>query len=341
MTIIIALFLSMLIACNSQTSNENSTVTAQESTPTPSAISLTSKKATPVPVTTASGSSATTTEVSTNRVTANSENTSNSSWQDFDDGWLVVTELSQVEYKPDPIWEFLIQLMIEKELSEKLNSSSVPDQLIQEYVQKVEMGLRQGYDFVVKVPPSYSENSTNYPVVLFLHGGIDGSVSNVQGKIKNFFQQQDEPYIAIAPVKNEIDWSPDKIEDVLTIVQENLRIDQSRIYLTGLSMGGRGTYIVASNLQDTFAAIMPLSSHDTPYSYVDLAPELNDIPIWVFHGDADMVSSYDMAVEMVAELEKHNSNVRFTSIEGGRHSGWKEIYNTPEHMQWLLSHTRD
>ena len=112
-------------------------------------------------------------------------------------------------------------------------------------------------------------------------------------------------------------------------------------YLTGLSMGGRGTYIVASNLQDTFAAIMPLSSHDTPYSYVDLAPELNDIPIWVFHGDADMVSSYDMAVEMVAELEKHNSNVRFTSIEGGRHSGWKEIYNTPEHMQWLLSHTRD
>ena len=341
MTLFIALFLSMLIACNSQTSIENSTVTKPELTPTVTPTILAPEKATSTPVTTASITPVTATEISTNIVTENSENTISSTWQDFDNGWLVITELSQVEYKADPIWEFLIQLMIEKELSEKLNNSSISDQLIQEYAQKVEIGLRQGYDFVVKVPPSYSEESMDYPLVLFLHGGIDGSISNVQGRIKNYFQQQEEPYIVIAPVKNEIDWNPKKIKDVLTMAQGSLRIDQSRIYLTGLSMGGRGTYIVAADLQDTFAAIMPLSSHDTPYSYVDLAPKLNDIPMWIFHGDADMVSSYAMAVEMVSVLEKHNSKVRFTSIQGGRHGGWKEIYNTLEHMQWLLSHSSD
>ncbi|MBG93472.1 MAG: hypothetical protein CL792_05765 [Chloroflexi bacterium] len=332
----IASFLSLAIACNSQTSFENSSSVA-ELTPTSSPTSIDTKNINPLPTPTIS----TTMNSPTTPIASKATNLTNSIWQDFNNGWLVEKELSQVEYETDPIWEILIQLMIEKELSEKLNSPSIPDQLIQEYAEKVEVGLRQGYDFVIKIPPSYSESSRNYPLVLFLHGGIDGSISNVQGRIKDFFQQQEEPYIVIAPVKNEIDWNPKKIEDIIIMAQENLRIDQNRIYLTGLSMGGRGTYIVASHLENTFAAIMPLSSHHAPYSYVDLAPELNNIPIWIFHGDTDMVSSYAMAVEMVSALGKYNSKIRFTSIQGGGHGNWKEIYNTPEHIQWLLSHSRN
>jgi len=338
LSLFIALFLTVIVACDSQSSVEKATpTTIPKSISTPPTKNTVTQNLTQ----TSLSSAFATLQSPINPTTQNSESKTSSTWQDFEGEWLIITELSQVEYQPDPIWEFLIQLMIEKELSEKLNNSSIPEQLIQEYVQKIEIGLRQGYDFVVKVPTSYSEKSIDYPLVIFLHGGIDGSTSKVQGRVKDFFQQQEEAYIVIAPVKNEIDWNSKKIEDVLTLVQENLRIDQNRIYLTGLSMGGRGTYIIASDLPDIFAAIMPLSSHDTPYSYVNLAPKLNDISIWVFHGDADIVSSHAMAVEMVEELKKYNSDVRFTSIEGGQHSGWKEIYNTPEHMQWLLSHRRD
>ena len=105
-------------------------------------------------------------------------------------------------------------------------------------------------------------------------------------------------------------------------------------------MGGRGTYIVASDLIDTFAAIMPLSSHHIPYSYLDLAPHLENLPIWIFHGDSDLVSSYPMAVEMAEALSAQNTYARFTTIVDGKHSGWNEIYSNPEILDWLLAQER-
>ena len=89
-------------------------------------------------------------------------------------------------------------------------------------------------------------------------------------------------------------------------VQKNMRIDKDRIYLTGLSMGGRGTYIVAAKLPHYFAALMPLSPHHQPYSYLSLASKVSHLPIWMSHGTADKISSYDMASQMAEELKKEN-----------------------------------
>ena len=103
-------------------------------------------------------------------------------------------------------------------------------------------------------------------------------------------------------------------------------------------MGGRGTYIVAASLPDLFAALMPLSSHHRPYSYLNLAPKVTHLPIWTSHGDQDIISSYNVAAEMVDELEKLGANVIFQTVSGGGHDGWDTIYRNPNTFDWLLSH---
>ena len=121
-------------------------------------------------------------------------------------------------------------------------------------------------------------------------------------------------------------------------------IKNDRIYLTGLSMGGRGTFIVASELPDTFAAIMPLSPHHEPYSYIPLADDVAHLPIWLMHGTIDAISSFDMAAEMAQALEEAGANMEFRTIWGPDseigHWGWRYIYTDPQIMEWVLSWVR-
>ena len=102
----------------------------------------------------------------------------------------------------------------------------------------------------------------------------------------------------LAPIRLEIDWDAKKIFDVIENIKENVNVDETRIYLTGLSMGGRGTFIVAAKHPDTFAALMSLSPHHGPFSYLPLAEKIKDIPIWMSHGNIDKISSYGLAKKM-------------------------------------------
>ena len=114
-------------------------------------------------------------------------------------------------------------------------------------------------------------------------------------------------------------------------------MDPKRIYLTGLSLGGRGTFIVASKLSETFAAIMPLSPHHGPYSYLSLAESVKRIPIWMSHSDVDRISSYDMAKQMEKRLLDLDANILFRTEIGVGHSGWERIYSDSYVINWLLS----
>jgi predicted peptidase len=115
-----------------------------------------------------------------------------------------------------------------------------------------------------------------------------------------------------------------------------LNIDANRIYLTGLSMGGRGTFIVAAELSNTFAAIMPLSPHHTPYSYLSLAEKVSHLPTFLHHSTNDKTSKFSVAEDMFSKLSKINDNVVF-DIGNFGHSGWNKIYSNPKHIEWLLS----
>ena len=147
----------------------------------------------------------------------------------------------------------------------------------------------------------------------------------------------DDPSILVAPIRLEWDWDAKKIQDMIMDIKSNLKIDENRIYLTGLSMGGRGTFIVAAGLPQTFAAIMPLSPHHGPFSYVPLAEKVANIPTWLHHSTNDKTSKFSVAKEMADQLDSINTNFVFNVGDFG-HSGWKEeIYSNPDYIRWLLS----
>ncbi len=196
-----------------------------------------------------------------------------------------------------------------------------------------------GYTYSVKVPAGYNA-SNEYPLFLYLHGQLLDSVFFNNMMTNNFHVPDDDKYIIVRPSKLEPDWDPKKALDVLEDVKANMNVDDDRVYLTGLSMGGRGTFIVAAALPDYFAAIMPLSPHHEPYSYLPLAEDVAHLPVWMSHGTNDSTSSYDMAAQMAENLTNLGAEIEFQTVVGGEHGGWFAIYSDPEIMQWMLSHTR-
>ena len=163
-----------------------------------------------------------------------------------------------------------------------------------------------GYSYVLRFPENFKKNK-KYPLVVFLHGGINSDPRRLNGRVltvNNFFIPENDQYIIASPIKLGIDWSPKKIQDVIADIESQLKIDKKRIYLTGLSMGGRGTFIVAAELPDLFAAIMPLSPHHTPYSYLNLASKVSHLPIFLHHSTNDKTSKFSVAEKMSEEDRK-------------------------------------
>ncbi len=222
----------------------------------------------------------------------------------------------------DPIWG-------DKYVKPNLNfSSCVNDNL----------RWKCGYSYVLKIPDNFKKNK-KYPLVIFLHGGINSTPNSLNRRIKslnNFHVSKDDQYILAAPLKLGIDWSAKKIQDLIEDVKSNLKIDNKRIYLTGLSMGGRGTFIVASKLPEIFAAIMPLSPHHQPYSYLSLSEKISHLPTFLHHSRNDKTSKFSMAESMFNKLLESNDNLKF-DIGSSGHSGWNNIYSNEKIMNWFLS----
>ena len=201
-----------------------------------------------------------------------------------------------------------------------------------------ELRWKCGYSFSLRVPQNFSKNK-KYPLVIYLHGSVQESTRSLSGRkwsMNNFYMSENDEYIIAAPTKIGIDWSPKKIQDLIEDIKRNIKIDSNRIYLTGLSMGGRGTFIVASKLSDTFAAIMPLSPHHRPYSYLQLAEKVNHIPTFMHHSTNDGTSSFSLAKKMFEKLSESNRNIVF-DIKNWDHTGWHRIYRDKEKIEWLLS----
>ena len=196
-----------------------------------------------------------------------------------------------------------------------------------------------GYSYMIDIPKKFRKNK-KYPLVIFLHGAIKSnqkSFSWREDQRKSFYMSEDDQYIIAAPLKLGIDWDPKKVIDIIEDIKKNIKIDENRIYLTGLSMGGRGTFIIAAEYPEIFASILALSPHHTPYSYVSLMSEVKNLPILVSHGNLDTTSSYNIAKEMYEGLKELGAEVTFKPRLGIGHWGWKSFYGNSENINWLLS----
>jgi predicted peptidase len=190
------------------------------------------------------------------------------------------------------------------------------------------------------LPPDY-ENQESWPLLVFLHGagerGNDLEKVKVHGPPKMIAAGKDFPFVVVAPqCEGNGRWHADAVAALTRHVAQTLKIDPRRIYLTGLSMGGFGTWDTAAKHPDLYAAIAPICGGGNP----EQVQRLKGIPAWVFHGARDEVVPLRRSEEMVKALEAVGGNVKLTVYPDAGHDSWTETYNNPELYDWLLSHDR-
>lgn len=200
-------------------------------------------------------------------------------------------------------------------------------------------------NYLLYLPKDYSNSKKDQPLILFLHGagerGDDLELVKIHGIPKIVEKQKDFPFIAISPQCPEENWWPNPwlIESLSALLDEIIskyRVNENRIYLTGLSMGGFGTWHLAETYPDRFAAIAPICGGGMPW----MAPRIKDVPVWVFHGAKDEVVPIEKSKEMVEALKKCGGNVKFSIYPEAGHDSWTETYDNPKLYEWFLEHHR-
>lgn len=213
---------------------------------------------------------------------------------------------------------------------------------------QVEQELKSGdksIPYLLYLPEKYEEKE-KWPVILFLHGRGEsaGPLSIVAkwGPPRLAAAGQPLPYILVSPqCPTNSNWREASQQALLVKLLDHIssqfKADADRVYLTGLSMGGYGSWILAAGHPDRFAAVVPICGGGKPAD----AEKLKNLPIWVFHGTEDTAVPLKRSEEMVAAIkEAGGTNIRFTTLEHIGHNSWEAAYATPELYSWLDKHTR-
>ncbi len=207
---------------------------------------------------------------------------------------------------------------------------------------KKELKVTLSTNYLLYLPKDYFENDSTYPLVLFLHGagerGTDIEKVKTHGIPKLIDQGKEFPFIVVSPQCPENTfWNVDMLIELLDEIQTEYRVDTNRIYVTGLSMGGNGTWSIAIAQPNRFAAIAPVCGWSVPF----LACTIKHLPIWVFHGAKDKVVPIVFSEMMVERLKTCSSDVKFTVYPDATHDAWTETYNNEELYKWLLEQSLD
>jgi predicted peptidase len=206
-------------------------------------------------------------------------------------------------------------------------------------------------NYLLFLPKGYDPKGTKkWPLMLFLHGagerGTDVWKVAVHGPPKQVTSNPDFPFILVSPqCPDDRIWSND---DLLVLLEEMTRkhsVDESRVYLTGLSMGGYGTWSLGLAHPEKFAAIAPICGGGDMISVLlagrDRGPALKSLGVWAFHGGKDPVVPVEESERMIGALKKAGvKDVKLTVYPEAGHDSWTETYKNPELYDWLLQHHR-
>lgn len=185
------------------------------------------------------------------------------------------------------------------------------------------------------------------PTILFLHGmgesGTDGIKQSAVGLPQAIrLGSQRWPFLVVMPQKPTANsfWADyrDELADVLKSVEGEFSIDPSRLYLTGLSQGGRGTFDLAKRLPWKFAAAAPICGWTETEHVVST---FADLPIWAFHGSEDDVVPPDSGKAALEALITTGANAKFTLYDGVNHNSWDPAYAEADLPAWFLRHSVD
>ena len=198
-------------------------------------------------------------------------------------------------------------------------------------------------NYLFYLPEDYKDDKEKkWPMILFLHGmgerGDDLELVKIHGIPKIVSSKKDFSFIAVSPqCPIEFVWRDKEmliaLESLLLKLVKNFRIDKSRIYVTGLSMGGRGTWAIAAHRPDLFAAAAPICGGGDP----ETASSLTKLPFWVFQGALDTVHYPEESEIMIKALKNNGGEVRYTLYPELHHDSWTITYDNPELYKWFLS----
>lgn len=200
-------------------------------------------------------------------------------------------------------------------------------------------------NYLLHLPDSYERDvDRRWPLLLFLHGagerGDDLEQIKLHGLPRLLVDQPGFPFIVVAPqCPAHSTWSLhlDALIALLDEISATYRVDQDRVSVTGLSMGGAGTWQLGVMFPDRFAALAPICGGGGWYiaAPADQMRKIRHIPTWVFHGALDTIVPLLESARLVAALRECGGDVRFTVYEDAAHNSWNQAYATAELYEWL------
>ena len=221
----------------------------------------------------------------------------------------------------------------------------------QQTAQAFDEAVSQQMQYLLYLPEEYQGSpEKEFPLMLFLHGGGEGGTDielvKTHGPPKLVEEGRSFPFIIVAPQNpsEELLFPIQTVDALLQDVIDNYRVDEDRIYLTGLSRGAFGAWQMAMQYPERFAAVVPIAGGGIPNYVNRIGP---DVPVWVFHGAKDDVIPLSASVEMVEALqtlererEEGEREVRLTVYPDVAHDSWVNAYNDPALYEWLLQQSR-
>ncbi len=196
------------------------------------------------------------------------------------------------------------------------------------------------------LPAGYENDpARRWPLLLFLHGagerGDDLELVKKHGPPRRIAEGRTYPFIVAAPQCPAGAWWEDvrQVQTLAALLDElerALRVDPDRVYLTGLSMGGYGTWRLAAEYPDRFAAIVPICGGGRWF----MADRIRHLPAWVVHGAKDTVVPPQESQLMVEALRRAGGAVEFRLDPEAGHDSWTAAYDEPQLYEWLLRQVR-
>ena len=244
--------------------------------------------------------------------------------------------------KPDKITVLILLLLTTFLNSPIAAQESATKDSVQQAI-SAEVVVKTQHNFLLYLPDNYEQKEA-HPLMLFLHGaGERGDHEldkvKIHGPPKQIENGKNFPCIVVSPqCRKNGWWEAAELSALLDYLEANYKVDKDRIYVTGLSMGGYGTWSLALRESKRFAAIAPICGGGD--ALAARYTRAITVPTWAFHGAKDRVVQVSESQKMVDVLKENNVEVKFTIYPDVGHDAWEQAYEGDELYDWLFSHSR-
>lgn len=208
-----------------------------------------------------------------------------------------------------------------------------------------EITIKLGYKYLLTLPDGYEANAgKEWPLLVFLHGagerGDDLELLKKHGPPKLITAGKKFEAIVVCPqVPTGEFWNPHGVKALVDKMKKEYRVDDARVYLTGISMGGFGTFDTVTAYPDVFAAAVPICG-GAGINVVKFGP-LKDMPVWIFHGGSDPTVPVQFSEMAMSWFKREKApNVKITVYPEAKHDSWTQTYDNPEVWKWVFEQKR-